>query len=254
MKNTVTISVRSLVLAIGGCLALLAAYAIGNGSAPASAGNTAAANDSADTPKIVMTASGQATAVPDQVSFRLAIDARSSDISSGLAQTSRTTRRVLAALNDAGVARRDTQTTGLDIRAVYDYSGDGPGVIVGYSVSEDLAVLIRSLPDAGKVIDAAVRAGGNAVRLHDLQLKVGNEEALMKTARDDAVSEATTKAEQYAEATGQTLGRVLSIKEISGTQHAVPVARRGAFDSAAVPIRAGQADLKVTVSIVWAFS
>ena len=62
------------------------------------------------------------------------------------------------------------------------------------------------LDRAGDAITAAVRTGGNAVRVGDIRLLVGDREGVLKRARDAAVAEATAKAEQYAEATGQTLG------------------------------------------------
>ena len=128
---------------------------------------------------------------------------------------------------EPGVDREDVQTTGLDIHAAYDYSGEGATVITGYAVSQRMSVMVRSLPDSGDAISAAAAAGGNAIRLHGVKLRVGDEFGLLRKARDAAIADARAKAEQYA-----AYDRVAALS--------------------AVPIRAGSADLSVSVSVVWA--
>ena len=80
---------------------------------------------------------------------------------------------------------------------------------------------------------------------------------MLAEARDAAVAEATAKAEQYAEATGQSLGDVLTLREVHATaacrrrRTASSPALRRAADAASVPIRAGKDELPVTVRLVW---
>ena len=93
---------------------------------------------------------------------------------------------------------------------VYDYPSYGPPLLRGYRVTQRARVTVPELDRAGDAITAAVRTGGNAVRVGDIRLLVGDREGVLKRARDAAVAEATAKAEQYAEATAQTLGDVLS--------------------------------------------
>ena len=157
-----------------------------------------------------------------------------------------------------GVEREDVQTTGLDIHATYDYSGEGPAVITGYAVSQRMSVLVRSLPDSGDAISAAAGAGGNAIRLHGVKLRVGDEPGLLREARAAAMADATAKAKQYAEATGQSLGEVLSVREIGGgsgsgvkRDYELTASYDRVAGLRAVPIRAGSADLDVSVSVVW---
>jgi len=69
------------------------------------------------------------------------------------------------------------------------------------------------------------------------------------------MADATAKAHQYAEASGRSLGEVLLVTEDTGAGPVVAyeAVRDSAVDFAAgsVPIRAGSADTKVTVSVVW---
>lgn len=258
MRSTITVSVRSLVITTAVAISVAAAYALGSAQSGASPAFAAEASAPSDVPSIVMTGTGEATGVPDQLVFSLAVHTSASDVSTALSSANAATRHVLAAVNGQGVARKDVQTTGLSISPTYDYSSDGPPVITGYAVSESLSVLVRSLPDAGSIIGSAVNAGGNAVRLHDLRLQIGDEDALLRKARADAFAAAKAKAEQYAEASGRQLGEVTSIREVHIAPHINGLYRSASLDAVAlgkvVPIRAGSADLKVTVSVVWSFA
>lgn len=269
MNSSMTISVRSLVIAAAVAAALLLAYLVGavqGGTVPAAAAAPAAApvtaaqagadQASVGSPTIVMSGTGTATGVPDQLSFRVEIHGTATDVSTALGYANGTTRRVLTAVEDEGVADADVQTTGLSIHANYDYSDDGPAVITGYSVTQNLSVLVRSLPGAGRIISATADAGGNAIRLHDVRLQVGDTDALLAKARDAAMAEAKAKAAQYAEASGRSLGDVLLVREAGGAgRHAQVGLEAAAYatDGAlrAVPIREGKAELDVSVSVVW---
>lgn len=261
MNSVLTIRVTSVVITLGVLVAVLVAYLLGAAgrAVPSVVAAPAAVEEPGETRSIAMSGAGDATAVPDQLSFRLSVNTEASDVSAALGRGNVTMRRVQVALRDEGVRRRDVQTAGLDIHPVYDYSDDGPAVITGYAVSQDVGVLVRSLQDSGSAIAAAVEAGGNAVRLHGLHLKIGDVEALMRKARDGAVAEARAKAVQYAEATGQQLGDVVTIREVSARQpRPIPIyATDAVFGRASfqkVPIRAGSSELKVTVRVVWSFA
>lgn len=261
MESTVTIRLRSIVLALVALVGLLAAFVVG--ATVAGAGQTtsppaAAAAPAAEDPRtIVMSGAGEATGVPDQLAFRISVETRAADVSAALARSNGTMRRVQTALRELDVRWRDMQTAGLDLWPVYDYSGNGPGVIVGYAVSQDLGVLVRDFANAGRALAASVEAGGNDARVHGLRLQIGDVDALQRQARKAAVAEATAKARQYAEATGQRLGDVLTVREVSFRRPApVPVyAARAIADEAfgKVPVRAGSSELTVRVSVTWAF-
>jgi uncharacterized protein YggE len=256
MDTTITIKTRTVVLTLVVMVALLAAYFLGS-SRPGS-GSASAAEDPSTTPspQIVMTGTGEASGVPDEVAFDVTVTQTAGDVSTALDQAASAAHRVLAALGDAGVASKDVQTTGLSIRPQYDYV-NGSSVLTGYTASESLSVLVKKLSDAGDAITTAVDAGGNAVRVGNVRLKIGDTDALMEQARDDAVAQAKEKADQYAQAAGATLGSVVSVREVSASQ---PYPRSiaylaGAADAAkSIPIKAGSQNLKVTVKVVWSLS
>jgi uncharacterized protein len=266
MPSTVTLNTRTLIVVGLVLMAVITTYSIASAradSSPDSAGAPAAdtrpAPDAAE-PSLVMTGTGEAVGVPDQLSFALAVKADGDSVSEALGRANAISRRVLSTLRDEGVRSEDIQTTGLSIDPRYDYNDYGPPVLLGYAVTQRASVLVRSLADAGDALSSAVEAGGDAVRLGGLRLQLGDKDALLRQARAAAVEEATAKAEEYADATGRTLGEVTSVRELVAT----PRAPEGDYyalkratvsaDLSRVPIRAGSSDLKVTVAVAWSFA
>jgi len=263
MSSSVTLSLRSIVLSLVGALALAGAYILGTGNAgPAVATEPriASSTGTAAVRTITMTGEGEISTVPDQLAFRVAVTTTRTDVPAALDASSAALHRVLAALEELGVERRDTQSTGLSIDPVYRYFDYAPPQITGYRVQQSLSVLVRDLRRGGEAVTAVVGAGGNAVRVSDIGLRVGDRDAALAEAREAAVQAATVKAEQYAEATGQTLGDVLTLKEghrASRPRPVYSVTEQRAMSADAgltVPIRAGREDVEVTVAIVWTLS
>ena len=203
-----------------------------------------------------MTGTGRTVGVPDELSFSLSVGLVRADLQTALADANASMNQVLTALDRLGVRTSDVQTTGLSMNAVYDYHVAGPPTLRGYHVGQRATVLVRDLTLGGRAVSAAVAAGGNDVRVRDIGLRIADSDTLLARSRDAAVQQATAKAQQYADATGQSLGSVLSLREV----HVTPVVpqplafARSALDTAgALPIRAGKDRLAVTVRIEWSF-
>ena len=261
MNSNVTLSVRSLLVTGLVLLALVVAYLLGSsgGGSTAEAApsdDDASASDTTTPRELTMTGTGDASAVPDQLSFSLEVHLSRPELDDALAAASRSMSRVLSSLEEHGVDKGDVQTTGLSMDPVYDYPNYGPPVLRGYRVSQRASVLVDELKRGGAAVTAAVAAGGNDVRVDNLRLLVGDTAAVMKEARDAAVEEARAKAEQYAAASGETLGGVATISEVRAKPLPTPIpaegyARAMGDMAVAVPIRAGRDEASVTVKIVW---
>jgi uncharacterized protein YggE len=261
MRGDVTVSVRSILLAGLVGLALVTAYLLGGqGDAIASASTSAAEQATkADRRMVSMVGTGEASAVPDQISFSLSATARRLDLDDAMTASSASMRRVLAELGGHGVEKADVQTTGLSMHPEYEYHAYAPPTLVGYRVTQRASVKVDELAKGGPAIAAAIEVGGNGVRVSGIRLGVGDPDALLERARDAAVESATAKAEQYAVATGQSLGDVVSIREVGRpAQRPQPVLlSNAAYDTRAMakalPIRAGKDDLEVRIQVVWEF-
>ncbi|MGA8246214.1 MAG: SIMPL domain-containing protein [Nocardioides sp.] len=257
MNRSITLSAKGALVALVAALALVVAYLLGNAGGTAQAAPEPTTTTGADR-TLVMTGTGRTVGVPDELSFSLSVGVLRSDLKTALAAANATMNRELSALDRLGVRRADVQTTGLQMNAVYDYHSSGPPTLRGYHVGERAEVLVRDLSRGGSAVSAAVAAGGNDVRVGSIGLRIADPESLLAKSRAAAVAEATAKAKQYAAATGQTLGSVMSLKEVHATTVA-PQPLHFAADSlqgvkGALPIRAGKDKLAVTVRIVWSFA
>jgi uncharacterized protein YggE len=264
MSGNVTVSVKSILLAGLVLLGLVTAYLLGGNGDVVAPSAAAAPQDepAAGTARTMkMVASGEATAVPDEMTFALSVTSKKLDLDDALAASSASMRRVLAVLEDEGVKRSDVQTTGLSMYPEYDYPAYSPPVLTGYRVTQKAQVHVRELAKGGGAVSSAVEAGGNGVRVSDIRLEVGDPDAVLSKARDAAVDSATAKAKQYAAAAGQTLGDVVSIREVSAPPRRDVWSQsltRATYDSAnlaafKLPIRAGKDDLTVRIEVVWEF-
>lgn len=258
----ISISVRSVVVGAGVAVALLLAYLMGGagggGSEAVAAGAPAETGEGQAQERVLtMMGTGAATAVPDELEFSLRVALTRDSLDTALADASAAMSRVLAALKEHGVGKEDVQTTGLSMNAVYDYHQYSPPTVRGYRVEQRAQVHIGDLSAGGKAVAAAVETGGNDVRVGNIRLLVGDTDAVMEEARTDAVEQARAKAEQYAAASGQVLGEVVTLREVRSKPLASPVvaqsyrAARDLSATSAVPIRAGENETTVTVKVVW---
>jgi uncharacterized protein len=261
MDRHVTLSLKGGLVALVAVLGLLVAYLLGNAGTTAQASTDGPATDPAGTtvhPRtLVMSGTGKTVGVPDELAFSVSVTLTRSTLETALGDANATMGRVLARLDALGVRRSDVQTTGLQMNAVYDYHSSGPPTLRGYHVSQRAQVLVRDLATGGRAVSAVVDVGGNDVRVGNIGLRIADTDSLLAKSRAAAVQEAKAKAQQYADATGQTLGPVLSLREVHATAPATSQSltfNRAALDGlAAVPIRAGKDKLAVTVRIVWSF-
>ncbi|MBI2245322.1 MAG: SIMPL domain-containing protein [Nocardioides sp.] len=116
MNGNVTVGVRGLLVAALVAMALVVAYLLGGsgGGTPAAQAADDGGAAQAERPRLLtMTGTGEAGAVPDQLSFGLGVTLTRADLDDALAAANATMGRVLGALAKYDVARSDVQTTRL---------------------------------------------------------------------------------------------------------------------------------------------
>lgn len=206
---------------------------------------------------IVVSGKGSVSAVPDQARFSLGVTHREDSVDAAMTRTDAAVRKVLAALETSGVAKKDVRTTNLSVEPVYDYKA-GDEQIVGYRATQQLSVLVRKLDDAGKVMAAAASAAGNAARLDSLRMTIGDKGDLLAQAREKAIKDARKRASEFAEAAGRSVGKLVFVQEVDAqVPSPMPVAEMsGDFARAAnalrdVSISSGEQKVTVRVQVRW---
>ena len=202
-----------------------------------------------EAPRIIVTATGSASAVPDMATVSLGVEREAVTASQAMDEVAAAANAVMEKIQAAGIETRDVQTSSLNLNPVWD-QGNGRPRIRGYSASTMLTVRVRDLDMLGGLLDSVVSEGANT--LNGLSFGFGDAAPLETAARSDAVAKARQKAETLATAAGVTLGPVQTISEGDIGGGPVPMFRTMAMEAAPMPVAEGELDVRVSVTVVFA--
>ena len=247
MLNKKSFIVVLLVLVMGMALAAC------GGALPTQAGAAPAQQTTVNTGGITVVGQGTAYGQPDQATVIVGVDSFAPTVQEATTQNQTTLDNVMAALEAAGIAAEDIQTTNYSLYAEQIYGDNGPEGIAGYRVSNQVNVKIRDIAVVGDVLAAVTEAGANAI--YGVNFSVADPAALEAEARAAAVTDARKRAESLAELGGVALGDVTVISEVVGTP-VMPLGMGGggmAMEQAASApgISPGQLSYQVQVQVTY---
>jgi uncharacterized protein YggE len=244
MRNKLLLAIAGL-LVIGSLAACTAGAPVAQAQAPT---QTAQSNQRT----IAVTGEGKVTLVPDIAYINIGVQTENPNAVTAVADNTTQSQKVMDAIKKIGVASKDIQTT--DYSIFPRQNTDQQGKITGttYVVNNTVHVTLRDLSKIGSLLDQAAAAGANNV--NGIQFDVADRNPAMSQARQLAVQDATTQAQELAKAAGVTLGPVQSITTQVSTPQPV-IYGAGAAPSAAaanIPVSAGQLTITVDVNVVYA--
>lgn len=203
---------------------------------------------------ISVSGTGRSSVTPDRFSFNVGVQTMANTVDDAVAENNKRVANVLAALKKNGAADKDIQTSGFSIWPQQEYREGSTPRILGYQVSNSVTVRSTKVADAGRLLGVAIAAGVNTASGINFEVSDparGRDQGL-KAAYDDA----RAKAALLAEASGQKLGRAMSISE--GIHEAppqpYPMARTMAMEAKAgadVPVEAGIQETTYTVTVIF---
>jgi uncharacterized protein YggE len=157
---------------------------------------------------------------------------------------------VTQALRRAGVAERDIQTSNVSVYPQQVYGEGQAPRITGYQANNTVTAKVRNISNTGRVIDAAVSAGGNTV--NGVSFSHAEPDEQLDIARRDAIAEARRRAELYADALGMRVHRIVAVNEGGGYAPPIPVAvERMAAQDASTPISPGEIETRINVNVTF---
>jgi uncharacterized protein YggE len=218
---------------------------------PANMAQAANVEIAAQNPVIELSVSEQVDSAPDMATFSTGVETKAKTATEALRQNSVQARAVINRLKALGIAEKDIQTTGINLRADYDYDQESrQNLFVGYVVSNQVSATVRNLPKLGEILDAIVSSG--ATNLNGPSFSISDDSKLKDVARQRALASAKARAMSYARAEGYTGVRVLSISEGMSNQSEAPMMRMLASESkSAPPIAPGQVGTVVSLNITY---
>lgn len=201
--------------------------------------------------EIIVTGEGRVSVEPDMAVLTLGVMREARTAKEAMDQTSAAVSEVLKTLVDAGIEARDMQTSAVSLAPRWDHSDrDKPPSVVGYVASNTLSIRVRDLDRLGGVLDRVIGSGAN--QMNGLSFTLSEPRPIEDEARVKAVQDAKAKASLLAEAAGVTLGPVQTISEGSAGGPAPIQMRREAMMASDVPIAAGEVDVRISVTLIFA--
>jgi hypothetical protein len=198
---------------------------------------------------ISVTGVGKVSAEPDMAEIIIGMESRAPTAKEAASQNSGDMSEVMAVLKEMGIAKEDIQTVDYSIHTEMDYlEGEEPKVI-GYVVTNAVRVKVRDLDLVGDLLDGATEAGANTI--YGINFTIEDPRAFQEQAREMAVADARSKAQQLAEAADVRLGVLLSLSEyiIEGPVYVERAMAEGMGGGGAPPISAGQLEITIQVQM-----
>ena len=229
-------------------------------AAPAVAGAYQAPNSIQ--PETTLSISAQATLKrePDIAFISAGVQEEGETATAAMEAQARSMTGVFDALEKAGVAKKDMQTSNFSLWPRYTYvetklkdgSSRGEQKLIGYAASNELTVKVRDLDNLGKMLDSLVKAGGNT--FNGLTFALDDDTEVRDEARREAMADARARADLYAKAAGLRVLRIVTINEGgSYSPSPMPMARMQEAKMAdfSTPVAGGEVGYSATVNVVF---
>ncbi len=201
------------------------------------------------TDTFTVTGEGKVSVPPDIAVVSIGVQAQGATVKAVQDQLNKNINAVAAAIKSTGVESRDIQTSGYNINPTYNFNG-GPQRITGYQASSNLTIKVRAIDRANTVIDAATAAG--ATNVGGISFDVDDKTKSQNEARQKAVADAKSKAENAAHTAGFSLGKIINYSEDFGNApRPVPMLAKVDMVGAGAPtqLETGSNEITVTVSL-----
>ena len=235
------------VATIAGLLFLLLVAALFGGTW--FAGEAGAQTETEPTQRIVnVTGYGRVAAPPDIAIIRVGVQTEADTAAEAMDENNLLMQAVISATVEAEIDEADIQTQGIRLNPVYASSeGGAPATISGYQASNIVEVTVRDLAGLGTLLDSVVEAGGNTIE--GIRFEVSDMRDALAQAREAAMNDARSKAEQLTSLADAELGDVLTITEFSQAPP-IPVVT-DVLAAEAVPVLPGTEYVETTVQVTW---
>ena len=203
---------------------------------------------------ITVVGMGKASGTPDVANVDVGVETQADTVQQAVADNKAKMTRLLDTLKELGIADKDIQTTNYGVytqqQSVPDGKGMGPTT---YHVNNQVNVTVRDVTTLGDVLDKVVAAGAN--NIYGVNFSVADTSKLQADARAKAFADAKERAESLAKLAGVTLGDVVSVSEVIGSNPIYEGARMAAatgLGGGGAPIQPGELEVNMSVQVTFA--
>jgi uncharacterized protein len=245
-------------MALGLVVILAVSVLTGCGSAPATQ-VTPQVEVNQQPQGIWVTGIGEVSITPDIATLNLGVEAQETNVAQAQSEASEGMARIMKALSDSGIEKKDIQTGYFSINQRSRWNDEKQTeVITGYQVTNMVTVKIRDTGKVGTIIDSAVQAGGDLIRINGINFTVEEPSKYYTEVREKAMTAAKNKAEELAKLAGLKLGKPTYITEnaqyspiyggYSNVSEAIPAP---VMMSASPSISTGQTKITMNIQVTY---
>lgn len=185
-----------------------------------------------------LVAEAQARVAPDYAVIQAGVVTEAANAAQAMNANARQISQTIRAIRQAGVNERDVQTANISLLPQYSYEDSRPPQLTGYRAENTVSVTVRDLKNLGKIIDAVTVAGANQIQ--GVRFEASQPREAINAARLEAVRDARSRAELYAQAMGMRVVRVALVEEGGAASDPQPLARFASAEAASTPIEPGE--------------
>ncbi len=220
--------------------------------------STLAANDAPEKPKLSLSAHSTLSIPADELQLSVGVITLRDTAEAALTENSSKMKSVIEALEAAGLPKSDYKTSQFNIHPTYTpYPKEAPQnwkpSINGYEVSNAIYIKTEKLDLAGKLIDAASKAGANSI--DNIQFAIKDSRSRWDESIRQATLNALKDAEVIAAAANVKLVQLLSVSLENGNiitpQSSNMRYTKMMAVEAAPPIKAEDIEVTATVNIIY---
>lgn len=163
---------------------------------------------------ITVNGQGIVSVAPDLATIHVNVEKTASTAAQAQQDVNTKVNGIRTAMKALGVAEEDMTTSYVSVYATYRYDDNtGERKLNGYEAYTSLSISTNDVDNAGKYVDAALKAG--ATGTDGVSFSLETPEQYYSQALQEAVKTAQSSAQAIAQAYGRNLGQVLSVTENS---------------------------------------
>ncbi len=160
-------------------------------------------------PLVHVTGKGIVKVTPDQVDIKVRVESEGKDAVAVKNENDASINTVIKFLRSQGLKDTDVQTEYINLNKNYDYNSK----TYSYKANQSLTVRLKDINQYEAIISGLLNSGIN--RIDGVQFKSSKAATLRSEARVKAILDAKQRAETYAKAIGQSIGKAVQISEAS---------------------------------------
>ncbi len=174
-------------------------------------------------PLVNVIGKGIVKVTPDQVDIKVRVESEGKNAVAVKAENDASINTVIKFLRSQGLKEEDVQTEYINLNKNYDYNSK----TYSYKANQSLTVKLKDISQYEGVLSGLLNSGIN--RIDGVQFKSSQAITLQEEARVKAILDAKKRAETYATAIGQSVGKAIQINETITNNGPQPQFRSASF-------------------------